>query len=328
MRRLAGATVGFLALVAIAVVFGRPPRSPRTGQPLRLGYFCNVTHTPAIVLISSGEVQSRAPHVQLVPIAFNAGPAVMEALTAGELDFAYVGPAPAITAYLRSRSVVVLAGCTSGGASLVARGGSKVESVATLDGKTVAVPQLGNTQDVSLRAALARVGLAPKEKGGSVTILPIQNAELASAFSLGHIDAAWVPEPFASRLVISEGGRRVIDERDLWPARAFATTLLVGRRAYVEAHPAESEAVLVAHEKAVLAAQTDPSESQQALQARTKQETGARLPEDVLAMAWRHLDFTTDPLVPTLRMFTEEARSLGYLNQSSTWDDKIMWRRP
>src|SRR5207247_1344664 len=81
-------------------------------------------------------------------LAFRAGPAAMEALLAGEVDVCYVGPGPAAIAYLRSggEALRVIAGAVSGGAVLVAR---SARSPRDLEGKAVATPQLGNTQDIA-----------------------------------------------------------------------------------------------------------------------------------------------------------------------------------
>src|SRR5207248_579343 len=83
------------------------------------------------------------------------------------------------------------------------------------DGTRVAVPQLGGTQDISLRHFIAQQGLSPREKGGTVEIMPIKNPDVLALFLRGQLDAAWVPEPWATRLVKEARAQRVVDERDL-----------------------------------------------------------------------------------------------------------------
>jgi len=72
-----------------------------------------------------------------------------------------------------------------------------------LKGKKLADPQLGGTQDVALRWFLQRNGFQTDPAGGGdVTVLPQDNAQTLIAFKQGLIDGAWLPEPWASRLII------------------------------------------------------------------------------------------------------------------------------
>ena len=84
-----------LALLALALA-GAPgcQRRPSPTAKLRLGYLPNVTHAQALVGVAEGGF-ARALGGRLEARAFNAGPAVMEAMLGGDLDVAYVGPGPA-----------------------------------------------------------------------------------------------------------------------------------------------------------------------------------------------------------------------------------------
>src|SRR5205823_11001536 len=98
---------------------------------------------------------------------------------------------------------------------------------ADLKGRTVASPQLGNTQDISLRWWLEQQGLRTTVTGGGdVRIQPQDNATTLQTFRAGQIDGAWVPEPWASRLLLEGGGKVLVNEADLWHDGRFATTLL------------------------------------------------------------------------------------------------------
>ena len=86
-------------------------------------------------------------------------------------------------------------------------------------------PQLGNTQDVALRAWLKEEGLSSDTAGGGdVSILPQENSLTLTTFQSGDIDGAWVPEPWATRLIEEGGGKILVDEADLWPDGEFVTT--------------------------------------------------------------------------------------------------------
>src|SRR2546423_8066496 len=73
-------------------------------EPVRVGYFPNLTHAVAIVGLEQGFfAKALGSEVAIDPKVFNAGPAEMEALLAGEIDVGYIGPGPAITGFVRSK---------------------------------------------------------------------------------------------------------------------------------------------------------------------------------------------------------------------------------
>src|SRR5262245_30025002 len=254
-----------LALALLACACSRDSGeagAPAAATPLRLGYFANVTHAPALVALERGLfAEALGPGVALEPHAFNAGPEAVEALFSGALDATYIGPNPAINAFARSRgeAVRIVAGCTSGGAALVVA--PAITAPAQLRGAKLATPQLGNTQDVALRSWLAQQGLAATLEGaGDVAVLPQANAQTLETFRAGEIQGAWLPEPWASRLVLEAGASVLVDERSLWPDGRFVTTHLVVRTAFLREHPELVAALLRAHVAAVDFANASPAE--------------------------------------------------------------------
>ena len=194
---------------------------------------------------------------------FDSGPQVVELLFANSIDIAYVGPGPAINAFLKSdeNNVKILAGAASGGASFIIHPDSKIESVNDFPGKRIAAPQIGNTQDVSLRHFLSENGLKPAEKGGSVVVLNVPNPDIYTLFTKGDIDAAWVPEPWATILVNELEGTRLFYEEDLWPENQFASVLLIGRVDYIDQHPQVIKNWLSSHVKTVNWINSNPEDT-------------------------------------------------------------------
>ncbi len=193
---------GGLALAAMAIFASIIAAAPPKPAVTRVGFFPNLTHTQALVGRANGDFQKAlGPHVQLEWKAFNAGPSAIEALFANALDLTYVGPNPTVASYVRSEraAVRVIAGATSGGASLVVREGSGIHGVSDFHGKKVGTPQQGNSQDISLRSWLCVNGMKSREKGGDVQIFPVSNAFQLTLFRKGELDAAWAPEHWASR---------------------------------------------------------------------------------------------------------------------------------
>src|SRR5260370_16925471 len=204
---------------------------------LHLGYLTNITHATALVGVHSGIfAKDLGRGVTLRTETFNAGPDEGTALFSGGLDAAYIGPGPAINAWQKSQgqAIKIISGAASGGASLVVKKG--ITSVAALKGKTLATPQLGNTQDVALRYFLLQHGLkSDTQGGGDVHIKPQKNPITVQEFKSGQIDGGWLPEPYASELVAA-GGTKLVDERSLWPNGQFATTVLGVRTAVAQQH--------------------------------------------------------------------------------------------
>ena len=312
------AGVGLAILFGLAFGFGWRGGEPaaRAGQtPLRLAYFPNLTHAPALVGVGAGRYAKDLPNVAIASKVVNAGPEAMEALLANEVDMAFVGPSPAINTFVKTKgqALRIVAGACEGGASLVARADQPIASVHDLDGHTVAVPQLGGTQDVSLRHFLAMNGLKPQDKGGTVTVLPMANADILTQFKRGGVDAAWVPEPWASRLRAEGGGRTAGDERTLWPNGRFTTTVLVARRAFMDEHPEIVRDFTRAHAATVAWMNEHPAEAQSAANDELKRLAGKPLKPAILKEAWSHVAFTTDPGAASVEAFAEAARDAGYL---------------
>lgn len=283
---------------------------------VRLGYFANVTHAPALVGVSEGYfAEELGPDVELAVSTFNAGPDVITALFSDALDMSFIGPNPAINGFAQSggTAIRIIAGSTSGGAALVVRPG--INTSADLMGARIATPQLGNTQDVALRSWLLDQGLpSDLEGGGDVAVLPQANAQTLETFRSGDIDGAWVPEPWASRLVLEGGGTVLLDERSLWPDGQFVTTHLIVRTEFLEQHPDLVLAVLRALVRSVDFITAEPEAAMAAVNAGIAEITGSPLAAETIAAAWQNLTFTVDPIAESLYVSADHAVRVGLLD--------------
>jgi NitT/TauT family transport system substrate-binding protein len=299
----------------VALLFGDTSTAPaREGRTrVRVAYFPNLTHAPALIGVPNWS--AAVPGIELEEKVVNAGPEAMEALLAGALDVCFVGPSPAINTFIKSKgeALTIVAGVCQNGASLMARKGSDIARLEDLDGKRLAIPQLGGTQDVSARSFLAESGLRPREQGGSVEILPIKNPDVIALFARGELDAAWVPEPWASRLGQEAGATRVLDERTLWPEGRFPTTVLVARNDFLREHRAIVERIVKLNAETIAQMRKDPDRAQAQANAELKRLTTKPLPPAVLAEAWNRLDFSPEIDRPGLQKMAEAAVRTGYL---------------
>jgi NitT/TauT family transport system substrate-binding protein len=287
--------------------------SSGVADELRLGYFANVTHAAALIGVQQGFVADElGADTTLTTQVFNAGPDEVEALFAGGLDAAYIGPSPTINAYGQSDgdAIRIISGAASGGAQLVVREG--INSAADLKGTTLASPQLGNTQDVALRTWLTDQGLENSvDGGGDVTIAPTANSDILTLFQSGDLDGAWVPEPYASTLVLNEGGHVLVNEKDLWPGGQFVTTHLIVRTEFLEQYPQTVDALLRADVESVQFATTDPAGAKAAVNAGLEAAGGKQLAAPVLDRAWSELTVTYDPIASALAQSAENGVKAG-----------------
>lgn len=286
---------------------------------VRLGYFPNLTHAAAVVGVANGTFKDAlGPNVTLDIKTFNAGPSLIEALFAGEIDLGYVGPNPAINGYVKSKGEALrtIAGASSGGALFVVRPEANINSPADLAGKTFASPQLGGTQDVALRSYLLKNNLNTADKGGNVTILPTQNPDILTLFKEGKIDGAWVPEPWATRLIQEGNGKVLVDERTLWPNGSFVTTQIVASTRFLNQHPDLATSFLKAHVETVEYINKNPDEAKKIVNSEIERITSKALKTEVLDAAWENLSITFDPLPQTLFTSADDAFALGFLGET------------
>lgn len=292
-----------------------PAASGADPVTVRLGYFPNLTHAPALVGIGEGIFEQHfEENVTMEPKTFNAGPEAIEAIFSGALDISYIGSNPAINAHARSNgeAIRIIAGSTSGGAALVVS--AEINEVGDLEGKRLATPQLGNTQDVALRSWLADEGFKTDTAGGGeVSILPQANGDALTAFKAGRLDGAWVPEPWVTRLVQEGNGHVLVDESDLWPGGRFVTTHVVVRTEFLKEHPRVVRQFLNGHLAALDFLAADAAKAKASTNAAIAAITDQPLADAVLNAAWENLQFTADPVAFSLSASAKHAEDVGLL---------------
>ena len=299
-------------------------------RTLRIGYFPNLNHAQAVIGLQQGGDFQRILNtnnsngndsVKIESFVFNAGPSAIEALFGGQIDVAYVGPNPAINGYLASggQGIRIISGVASGGASFVVRNDSGIESIKDLGGKKFASPQLGNTQDVALRKYLMDNGFKTTENGGNVTVVPITPADILTLMLKMEIDGAWVPEPWATRLVKEANGKIFVDERELWPPDGkFVTANIIARTDYLKENPDIIKRLLQAHIDKTEWINENKEQAITTFNGALKKITGQTIPEDEIRDALMRLELTYDPIKESLFKMAENAYELGYLGNGGS----------
>jgi NitT/TauT family transport system substrate-binding protein len=290
---------------------------------LRVGHFPNVTHAQGVIghgLTRSGKgwfEERLGPGVEIQWYVYNAGPSAMEAVFAGSLDLTYVGPNPAINAYLKSRGeeIRIVAGACSGGAALVVQSDGRIKTDEDFRGKKLATPQFGNTQDVAARAWLQSKGYRIRMTGGDVLVIPTANADQLSLFEKGDLDAVWTVEPWVSRLVLEAKGKVYLDENSLWEQTGgrYVTTHLVSSVRLLNQQPELVKKWIAAQVELTQWINHHPDEAKKIFNEEIKVETTKALPQQTLDRAWQHLTLTDDPVQASLVKSAEDAHRIGFL---------------
>ncbi|MDT6987539.1 aliphatic sulfonate ABC transporter substrate-binding protein [Streptomyces lusitanus] len=295
------------------------PGAPLTDglDTVRIGYFANVTHATALVAHRKGFLRKELGGTRARYAVFDAGPSEIEALNAGSIDIGWIGPSPAVNGYAKSggTSLRIIGGSASGGVRLVVDP-KKIRTPAGVEGRRIATPQLGNTQDVAFLHWAAAQGWSvdPMTGKGDVTVVRNDNKVIPDAFRSGSVDGAWVPEPTASKLV-AEGGKVLLDEASLWPGGRFTTTHIVVSQTFLREHPKAVEAVLRASVAANRWIKAHPEEAKAAANEQIARDAGKALPAEVMDPAWASLEVTDDPLAATLAAQADHAVRAGLLER-------------
>lgn len=288
-------------------------RSSSSGalREVSLGYFANLTHAQAVLGVASGDFQQAVAPARLTKRIFNAGPSLIEALLAGEIDMAYIGPGPALNGHAKThgQGIRVIAGATNNGTVIVAREGSGIRTLADLKGRKLATPQNGNTQDIAARHYLKDV----LHQSDLQNVIPISNAEQAGMMSRGQIDASWAAEPWGSLLVLQEGAHVIGQEKDLWPGKRFTLAVVITTPDFLSDHSETVQKVLRAHVRWTRRLQKEPEQYIGQLESALFDLTGKQFPKGVVAAAMKTVQFSDEPLQETFESLAEWSAELGFL---------------
>lgn len=292
-------------------------------KQLNVAVYPNFTHAQALVGKDNGDFQKAVgSEITIHWKSFNAGPDEVQAFLTGAEDIGYIGPVPAVTGYVQSHGdLQIVAGSTDSGTLLVARKGVDMKSIKDLAGKKVAVPQYGNTQHLLLLNLLKQNGLKDAAKGGTVTVQQVNNPDIQTLFDKGSLDAALVPEPWASTLVQNDGAQVVLDQNAIWRSGKYATAVVVARKDFIKEHPDILEKFLKAHVALTDSINKNPTAAQDAINNQIGVLTQKKLSSNILASSFKNTLITNDPAKGSVLGYATLANDAGYLQGSSGYKD-------
>ena len=319
MKRFLASSMMILGLISANIQAHAEPIT------IRIGHFPNITHAHGVIAHQlsrqeKGWFEERlGADVKIEWYTYNAGPSAMEAIFANALDVTYVGPNPAINAYVKSNGeeIRVIAGATNGGAALIVQSDGRITKPEDFGGKKIATPQLGNTQDVACRAYLKANGYNVTQTGGDVFVLPTANPDQLSLFMKGEIDGVWTVEPWVSRLELEANGKMFLEEKD------SITTIFVSSNKFFTEHRDLAKKLADAHAELTAWIGANPEDAQQLIQAEIETETTRPISADLLAHAWPRLHFTNEIALAAFDKFTQAAKDAGFLKTDADFANFI-----
>ena len=301
------------------VVFGffmaAVPSIVNAGDTIRVGHFPNVTHVQALVAHhfsrkGQGWFEQRlGPDVKIEWYIYNAGPSAMEAILADSIDLTYVGPSPALNAYTKSNGeeIRIVAAAAAGGAALVVQADSGLKQPSDFRGKTIATPQLGNTQDIAARAWLGNGGLKITQTGGDASIIPTPNPDQLALFKNRKLDAVWTVEPWVSRLERDAGGKVLVEQSH------ESITVLVSSVKFLKTKRDLAAKFIRAHRELTEWILSHPEEAKQMVRQELAAETKAEVSSELIAQSWKRIVLKNDASLDEYQHFVANAQRAGFI---------------
>lgn len=311
-KKLLAATTIFTLILGLAGCGSSPDQAPE----VHIGYFNNITHPQSLLMKAEGSLEEcYGDSATVTWTAFNAGPAEVEALFSGNIDIGYIGPVPAITANVKSGGdVQILSSSSKGGAILVKREGSDINSVSDLSGKIVAIPQIGNTQHLCLLNLLSENGLAPATDGGTVTVAAVANADVANTMNNEDIDAALVPEPWGATL-LANNAELLMNYDTIYYEGDYDVAVVVVRKEFMEEHPELVEQFLKEHEAATERINNQQSECLQIINQELEAATGKSIDSAILTEAFTRIGVSSELNKDSISRFADISLEQGFIDE-------------
>ncbi|MBB6450049.1 NitT/TauT family transport system substrate-binding protein [Geomicrobium halophilum] len=226
--------------------------SEENAEEITIGYFPNFTHITTVIALENGYFEEEfGSDINIETSTFPDGGAFMEAMSTQDVDIGTVGPSPATQNFQLNPEHEIVAGAVNGGAVLATRENSGIESLSDLEGTRVAIPTIGSTQDIMLRATLMEEGMDVEDSGGTVRMLPQEPADTSTLFLQEDVDAAATQEPWGVYLENQANADILLDEEEFAWGTESTTTVVAARNAFTEGNPDLTEEYLRAHIRAV-----------------------------------------------------------------------------
>lgn len=307
-----------LALISLVVlsIGSACAKAEKDSKVVNIGYFPNLTHIATIVALEKGYfTEAFGEDIKINTKTVSNGGLFMEAMASNSIDVGTVGPGPILNFYVKEPNYHIISGAVNGGAVLVASEHSSIKELADLDGKKVAIPGIGGTQDIMLRKALKDVGLKPTANGGTVEMFAAAPADTATLFIQKSLDAAAIPEPWGYILEVQANGKLLVDWESFAWGKKSTNTVVAASKKFLEDEKLV-KAYLTAHVKAVKFIEQNPKESQVLVSKHIKELTGKEIDKAELEVAFKRIIVTTSVNEEVIQEMADISKEAGYIPSS------------
>lgn len=263
----------FLALLAAVVLLSlgciSPEKRPENITTLRIGYQPSTHQIAEMVAAEKGWwAEDLKPFgvVEIKEFEFPSGPPEMQAMLAGDLDIAYVGTAPPISAIAQGMDAKIVAAVNINGSDLVFQPGISYTGPQSLVGKSVGTFPPGSIQDTVMKKWLQDNDISIED----VRIIPMGPGDAVTAISAGKVDGVFLPHPSPSIIEMEGKGESVVASGEMWPDHACCSLVVSGR--LINDYPELVEQIIKTHINATDYVNAHPDEAAQIYSKKTGQD--------------------------------------------------------
>jgi NitT/TauT family transport system substrate-binding protein len=195
---------------------------------------------------------------------FPTGVPEMQAMVAGQLDAAYVGTAPPISAISAGLPAKIVAAVNINGSNLVLGLDKNYSGPASLAGLSIGTFPPGSIQDTVMKKWLKDNGVDVSK----VDIKAMDPGPATSALSAGKIDGVFLPHPSPSIIEMKGKGKMVVASGEMWPNHACCSLVVTDK--LIKQAPELVEQIIKTHIKATEYINAHPDEAAEIYAKRTK----------------------------------------------------------
>ena len=311
-----------IALIAIALLLitagcTQPAGTTTQVKELRIGYQPSTHQMAAITALEKGWFKEDLAPLGVVNVSdkvFPSGPPEMQAMMAGELDIAYVGAAPVLTALATGLDAKIVAGVNTQGSDLVVRSDLDYKGPQNLKGLTIGTFPAGSIQDTVLRNWLLKNNLTPDK---DVFIKGMSPGDAVTAITAGKIDAIFLPTPSPSTVVNQGKGKVVVYSGEMYPNHTCCVLVVSGKM--IREHPEIVRQIIKTNDKAVLWNQQNPDQAAVIYSGKTS----AKLEDVTASLKEWDGSWASDPniIVAPVLDYAKIQYDLGYIKKPLTKDE-------
>ena len=177
-------------------------------EKFRIGWVYAMANAPILIADQKGFFKEQGLDVKLFPSP--SGPVVHTALSAGELDMAYIGSPPVYHWFSRGLDSRILAKVNYGQAAVISLRDSGINNLKDLKGRKLAGVRKGSGMDVLPRGfVLGEAAQLMPDK--DVQIIPMKSGNMGPSVEQKVVDAAFIWEPFTSQFVLRGNSKVIFD---------------------------------------------------------------------------------------------------------------------